>query len=234
MTNVLDKVSNNLRAILDDPPERPWVLDDDDIDQLTTEEREQYAEQVDEYTIGVLVRHAHLLGRLDSWEAREEEIQTLHALLAQARESDELGGQLRRMLASRNRQLSDELAEVRFAQEVEEHNYEQGRRIEEQRAAHDRIRHEEYKRYLNTYGTSTDLFRHVARSLTDEHGRPPTIEELAQQLFELTDESVGPDVAEEHVRSMVEAGDLECEERISVPYGSDDAWVRNVMEGDDG
>lgn len=234
MANVLDKVSHNLRALLDDPPDRPWQLDDDDIEQLTTEERQEYAEQVEEYTIGVLVRHAYLLGKLDGHQSREEEIQTLHALVAQARESDDLGGQLRRMLATRNERLSDELAEVRFAQEVEEHNFQQGRRIEEQRAEHDRVRRELYERYLNNYGTSADLFRHVARSLADEHGRPPTIEELSQQVFELTDGGIGPDTIEGHVRAMVEAGELELEERTSVPYGSDDNWVRNVMEGNDG
>lgn len=227
-------VTESVREFLDNPPDRPWELDEDEIEELTKEERAEYIEEVERYEAGVMAQATYLMGKLDGWQARDEYVDQLHAALAKAREGDDLGGQLRRMLASRNRQLSEELAEVRFAQDVEKHNYEEGRRIEEQRAEHDRVRGELYSRYLNNHGTSTDLFRHIARSLTEEHGRPPTIEELSQQVFELSDGGMGPDVIEEHVRAMVEEGDLEREERISAPYGSDDAWVDTVMEGNDG
>lgn len=252
MSNVLDNVSSNLRAILDDPPDRPWQLDDDDIDQLTTAEREEYAEQVEEYTIGVLIRHAYLLGNLDVHQAREaqleqyrqlfakqeEIIEQLHAALAEAHESDDLGGQLRRMLASRNEELQDELDAVRFVQSVEAERFEQDQRVHQQRKERARIRRELYERYLNEHhGQGPDLARHVVRCFAEEEGRLPTVEELVDRLWHIfaggdgSEEGASEAVLTENVRGLIEDGELA--QHVSVPYGSDDAWVDTVMKEDD-
>lgn len=222
-----DTVTDNLREFIDNPPPRPPDLDGEEYRRLSEADREAYADAVYRYEVGVMVRHAHVVGELD----REPYIEQLRALIEEQRSLIEE----QRVRLDRAEGLAEgamaELAEVQVAQEVEQHNYEEGRRIEEQRAERERVRRDLYERYLNTYGGGPDLFRHIARSLAKEHGRAPTVDELVQQVWEFSDGGASLAVIEEHVRTLIEEGDLV--EHVSVPYGSDDAWVEVVMKKED-